>query len=321
MDIDSLHKKVESALLGANVQNIRQVLSGVVGERMSAPDPRCSILFLLAEGVTHLLSEWERTSSEYLDAVVSAESAAAKATADLHRVRNATSGEFNGALGDFFAEMSIVVALAKRGYSEFKPFPTTKTKSFDYKCRKGGAEACLECKNIRAPITLFDTFSRVMIERRRVHPSLQSMNLVLRIYSDNTVTDEQAEAIDTFITLLGTGETPPPVLMLPGDVPVEISIQEGHGTTMLFRSMGADDVTPYVDHEKFIAKIRDTVRKGVAQLAVCPESVQVLGMNIMSPDATIPSGWFREIRDCVNAESCGRVACEITFHYGYLSAE
>jgi hypothetical protein len=318
-DNDKLRSKVEAALLDPKVQGLRQVLGGVLRERMAAPDPRCSLAFLLSANVSHLLAEWERTCTEYLRAVVSADAAAAKATSDLHHVRNASPGVFNGALGDFFAEMSIVVELAKHGFSRFAPVPTSKGKTVDYECVGSGSDVCLECKNIRAPITIFDAFDRLMKEKRNEHPILQKVNLVIRVYSDNTVTDEQIAAIDDFLTSLATGAQPPPVLKLPGDVAVEITAREGHGAVMLFRSMGVGDTTPYVDREKLMAKVRDTVRKGVAQLAGCFRPVRVLGINIMSPDATIPSDWVDEIRHRVEAESGGTVQAEITFHYGYLA--
>ncbi len=175
----------------------------------------------------------------------------------------------------------------------------------------------LECKNIRAPITLFDLLDSLFKEKKLVHPALRSIRLVVRLYTDNTATEEQAAAIDNVLTALASGSHPPPVVILPDDIPMEVEVHEGDGTVMMFRSMGPDDSGPYVDHDRFMAKVSSTIRAGLKQLA-SRDGIRVLGLNIMSPDATITSSWLQEIRDIVASESRGTVECELTFHFGYI---
>jgi hypothetical protein len=92
----------------------------------------------------------------------------------------------------------------------------------------------------------------------------------------------------------------------------------GSGRLMMVRGCRLGD-GPFVDADKLFAKIGSAVDRALEQLASCYGRNAVVAMNLMSPDASIPLDWTQKIRDTVPTKSAGTTACELVFHYGYLS--
>ncbi len=211
------------------VNSVRELLGDILLERIStAPDPSCNIVFLLERNVGHILQMWEQTCAAYLNAVRSRPEAVAKARFDLlGPARKCDPGQFNAVMGDFFGEMATVGELSKHGYSNFVSIATGREKTVDYECDKNGAPACVEVKNIPAPVTIFDAFKELFDEKRDVHPELRSVLLVLRCRDDNTATDEQYEEIDNFLASIAANPAPHYYrLALSGNVDVEVEVKE-----------------------------------------------------------------------------------------------
>lgn len=325
IDRDALRTRVETALLNSRVSNLCELLGYIIRERVTvAPNPACSIAFFLSENIVHMLGFWEDACTNFFNAFVSRADAVAKAEADLlGPSRKCEPGQFNAVMGDFFAEISVVGELSKRGYSAFISIPRGRDKSYDYECLKNSVPTCMEFKNIRAPVTIMDAFDHLLKEKLRIYPALRCVRLVLTVYSDNTATDTQWEQIDNFLSSIADGRAVPHIhdLTLTGDVSVRVEVQKGTGTVMMTRSRRAGEVSPFVNVERFMSKVENTIKKALGQLCGCYKKQRVLAMNVMSPDATIPLEWISQIREVVHTESLGAVQCEIGFHYGYLSSQ
>jgi hypothetical protein len=213
--------------------------------------------------------------------------AVTKAEAELlGPARKCNPGQFNSVVGDFFAEMCAVGKLSTFAYSHFEPIPPAATKTPDYRCIANSRPGCLEFKNIRAPQTILDTFSDLLPAHLQANPLLRSKRIVLTYYWDNTVTDEQREEIDTFLTTLDLSK-PHHDLKLSGEVHVKVGIVEGDGSVMMTRGISIGDST-FVEEDKLMKKVDTVVEKAVLQLRQFDCEERVLAINIMTADMMLP---------------------------------
>ena len=316
---DALISAIEATLADERYRNFRELYGAVILERaIQAPTPACSIISLLADNVHYLLKEWEQRCARYLGAVASRADAIIKVKAELvGPARKSKPGQFNSVMGDFFAEMCAVGRLSINGYSEFVPVPTGRKKTPDYQCIVKSKRGCLEFKNIRAPQTILDTFSDLLKERLQTNAALASKKFALTYYCDNTVTDEQREEIDTYLTTFDASSCRDRELCLAGDVNLKVVFSEGAGTVMLTRGINAGE-EPFVREDRLMDKIQGVVEKAVEQLRSFECEYRVLAMNIMTADMMLPQSWITAIRDIVYAKSAGEVHCELLLGYDSL---
>jgi len=171
----------------------------------------------------------------------------------------------------------------------------------------------VEFKNIRAPRTILDTFIDLLPAQLQSNPALRKKGIVLTYYWDNTVTDEQREEIDTFLTTLDTSSSNQD-LYLPGGVHVRVGLLDGNGSITMTRGVRQGDWA-FVEEDKLMNKVEVVVDKAVGQLRHFDCEERVLALNVMTADMMMPESWADAIREIVQEKSSGDVRCEILFAY------
>ncbi len=213
--------------------------------------------------------------------------------------------EFDDRVGDFLAEISVVGELSKRECSDFAPLAPPAVKkgmtpsSADYRCLVPSDEvnndgdsspqvAYLEIKNLRAPRGINNAFIRIYTRLLAEYPELSRFRIIIKPYSDNHLTDDRRARIEAFLTgLASSPASQTTVLSLPGDVPVEIKVLEGHGGVCMFRGIGGDEPWgPFTNPSALLKKATEKIRDGIRQLSNYPAALRILALNIQSPDAT-----------------------------------
>jgi hypothetical protein len=139
---------------------IRDVFGTVLEKRSKQHDPNCFLLNSLATNarVLELVNDDCAVYVRELGLL----DARKKCERDLLGQVEGPAGEFNGACGDFWAEMAAIRVLAKKGYREFraifkKQFDGTTS---DYEANLGARGAHIEVKNMRSNKTVLDVFDR-----------------------------------------------------------------------------------------------------------------------------------------------------------------
>lgn len=219
--------------------DLRALFGSTVEAKLQSSNPDSLLTRLLANNTRHLLARINQLCAAYIERIGDADKVRRKCEKDLLRGAGKRSfQEFNGSLGDFMAEMAAVTELAKTGVTDFEPILDAKSKSVDYRARQRGNKVCIEVKNLRAPITVFDWCAE---ELRRLHiefPGEFPFHLTVRCESDNTVTPTQKVAITDFL-LRQRGRTPPfeqRVELEPG-LRVVFTFRSGSGNTMQLRAI------------------------------------------------------------------------------------
>jgi hypothetical protein len=179
-------------------------------------------------------------------------------------------------------------------------------------------DAYLEVKNLRAPIGILDTFTRLHSELAANYPSLSRCMIQLTHYWDNYVREEQEACIEEFMVSLAQCPVPCSItLKLPSDVEVgiEVSLVKGTGSVCLTRGIGGDSPEgPFVDLRALEAKATDTISKAAHQLSPYKDAERVLALNISTPDAMPSSKIVELLRRLVWREGKGKMKWLLLHH-------
>jgi hypothetical protein len=207
--------------------------------------------------------------------------------------------------------MAAVGELGSVGYTEFQPvLARPDAKTVDYRARFGNERACVEVKNIRAPITIVDAFAAEIRARSREHPSLYPFRVVLTYHSDNTVTQAQRQEIASYVKNLA-GKTVPfdDRLQLDGNLEIKIRVEPGLGEACMVR-YGGFDYRGEVSLLGFLNKVESQIRAAMLQFATEPDRAPVLVFNINSPTGLVWSDFLNAAAEKVAELSNGTIRCE-----------
>jgi hypothetical protein len=308
---------------------IDRLLGALLRLRCEAANPECFLLALLLRDATHILSFWENRSAKFLEAVVNVNVAEQKILIEGGgHARGDTPRKFDARLKDLFLEVCVVADLAGRGLSHFSPLPAGRTRNHDFGCTVHGddgqpEEGCLEVKNMRSPIGIIDTFVEARRELVSSRPQMSKIDIVLRHHWDNTVSDGQSDAIDSFVEHLRETDVPSErTLHLPTlngqDVEVRVDLNWGQGRVALVRPTGGDFPTgPFVTEERLFEKAISTIEKAAVQLEAC-SGLRMLALNFDTPDATLSSDFAIRVQAYVKARWSGAIELLIFLQYGFL---
>jgi hypothetical protein len=242
--------------------------------------------------------------------------------------------DFDGRLMDLLAKPAVVYLLYQKKMSRFRPIGRAPTPTPDYECDvmddDGNVRsACLEIKNVRAPLGLTHVIRRKLMEVAAVRPWFRSVGFTTSHYWDNTATQAHINAITAMVYSFQEEEIPgPKTLLLPmsGDAPrwqtldsemrVEVEFSRSSDKPILYRRLGGHlPIGPFRDAKAFLCKVSDTVSNGISQLASCSCQLKVLAVNISTPDYTLPDDWALRVKEMVYEESEGRVECLVSSQF------
>ncbi len=314
--------RVLSTLRQPQYSALRDVFGSVVEMRLKSSTSESSLIRLLASNLAHLLRSINDLCASYIRALGDSEKARGKCEADLRkRAKKDADSKFSGAFGDFFAEMAAVSELSKMGVTEFEPVLTGVNESVDYRAKRAGKDVCIEVKNIRAPITIFDFCAD---ELRRLHaeaPTDYPFRLTVRCETDNTITAAQQDAITTYLASVKGRKVPfEDSLKLEHGVRVVLTVRAGSGQAMQLRAMRVD-APDTLNIEGFLNKVHDKTIKAMQQFDSSGCSTQLLVLNIMTPMASLDQTYVDAAREQVRQDSNSTVEPVILFYHALILDE
>jgi hypothetical protein len=183
-----------------------------------------------------------------------------------------------------------------------------------------GETACLEVKNLRAPVGITDAFAQAYTRISSVNPDLRRFRFSLGHYWDNTASDEQIEAINNFLTEFSECPVAKCIrLSLPEGIEVEVQAIEEPGGVSMMRAIGGDHPWgPFTKDDRFFSKATSKIQQGIGQLSSCPSSMRILALNIQTPDAVFPADYGIRLQEIVRHESNGTVDCILFYFNHYI---
>ena len=295
---------------------IRHVFRKVLIARSKQPQSDCTLLTWLTTKARslELLNEDCLT---YLHSI-GLEDAARKCRADLLGQATRSAEEFNGACGDFWAEMAAIRTLAAQGYDGFcaihvaQPDGTTS----DYEAFLAGAPAHIEVKNMRVTRTVLDVFDHEIGRCYTSNPAEYAFNIQVRYAYDNAPTAQQERIIRQYVSSLG-GRKPPFKETLDLDEAVaQISVVAGSGTVSMIRGIGPTSPEP-LSKEKFLAKVHDKADQALAQMKD-RQRLRVLVLNFNSPGACVSEDFINDAKNVIK-EVLGDEVQPFVLHHRYLA--
>jgi hypothetical protein len=279
---------IRAAILNLQSDRFRPVLGvfgKVIRQRIKYSDPRCALLGVLSQAgwpADPLIED----CSAYI-AELGLQDAQRKCNADVLGNSRRPNWEFNGAFGDFWAEMSAIKILANEGFTAFQPLYTRQEDgtTSDYAAQHQQTPAYIEVKNIRSNKTVTDVFDGSIGLLHRSYPSQYAFRLQVDYSYDEPPTAEQERRIVGFVTSL-RGRTPEFVECLDLiEGTASITVMAGDGSAFMCRGMGPDSPEP-LNKERFIKRVRQKSEEALAQMR-SDTRMKVLVINYDAPSAMI----------------------------------
>lgn len=279
-------------LLLPQYSSIRDVFGNVLTKRSKQPQPSCALLSLL-ENKAWPLELLNEDCAIYIREIGLAD-ARKKCHGDVLGNVGRPWREFNGACGDFWAEMSAIRVLVTKGYNRFRAIhkqqPDGSTN--DYEAYLGDSPAHVEVKNMRANKTVTDFFDREIRCLHESDPAKFDFDIIVDFPYDNPPSGEQERRIRAFLEPL-RGRKPPFREDLDlVDAVARINVIAGDGRARMIRGMGPDSPEP-VDKERFLGKIRDKAVEALGQMKN-EQRLKVLVINFDSPSGSISEDFIRD---------------------------
>jgi hypothetical protein len=181
---------------------IKDVFGRVLEKRNKQRVPDCTLFNWLAIKA-HPLELLNEDCLIYLR-LIGLVDAQRKCESDLRGQVGGPAQEFNGACGDFWAEMAAIRVLASKGYDRFRaihaeqPDGTTS----DYEAYRAEVAAHVEVKNMRANKTVVDVFDREICRLHGSNPADYAFDIRVDYPFDNLPTGGQERIIRECVSSL-----------------------------------------------------------------------------------------------------------------------
>ncbi len=323
-----IKEKVRKAL--AELPSLTKVFGEVIEMRLDAFTLDSFLLEMLATRA-QTLNWWEERTAQYLTIINNPQEAIDNLVNELQGdAKKSDSKNFDGRVRDAMAEICAVVELSSRGNTGFRRIPSPRSqgqKHPDFECllRENTSEfeqCCVEVKNFRAPIGVLDYFNALYKEMAKSNPEILKRSITLSHYWDNTVTEDQEQAVKSCFEQLSTCHLPFETTLAIEDegTPIKIRarVQEGNGVS-LQRDIGGEMAWgPFTKREKFLLHAMCKICKGLEQLENCKGRKPLLVLNIETPDGIMKPDLFVKLREMITAKSAGKVKAAFMHEYCWI---
>lgn len=311
----SIAEAMENLLL-PQYSSIRDVFEKVFVERSKQAQPGCALLSLLADRGWPL-EPLNEDCAIYVREIGMAD-ASKKCHGDVLGKVGRPGDEFNGACGDFWAEMAAIRVLVSKGYERFraihKQLPDGSTN--DYEAYLGDSPAYVEVKNMRANKTVTDFFDREIRGLYESEPAGFAFDIAVDFPYDDPPNGEHERRIRAFVKTL-RGRKPPFREELDlVDAVARINVVAGAGRARMIRGMGSDSPEP-LNKERFLGKIRDKAAEAFGQMKN-DQRLKVLVVNFDSPSGSIAEDFIRDGEDEIRGVFGGAVNPFVLLYRHYV---